>query len=67
MLPKEAINIDVDDEEEEEGEPVPDPVHKPLDGGKKDDDKDDSGGPGEEARIMGGPDEGAGVTPQAAA
>ena len=24
MLPKKAINIDVDDEEEEEGEPIPD-------------------------------------------
>ena len=67
MLPKEAINIDVDDEEEEEeGEPNPDPVHKSLDGGKKDDDKDDSGGPGEGAR-MGGADEGAGVMPQVAA
>ena len=67
MLPKEAINIDVDDEEEEEeGQPIPDPVHKPLDGGKKDDDKDDSGGPGEGAR-MGGADEGAGVMPQVAA
>ena len=67
VLPQESINIDDDDEEEEEGEPVPDTVHKPLDGGRKDDDKDDSGGPGEEARIMGGPDEGAGAIPQGVA
>ena len=65
VLPEEILNIDFDDEEEE-GED-PDPAHEPLDGGKKDDeDKDDSGGAGKEAR-MGGADEGAGVIPQVAA